>query len=132
MAAKRSDFDEFSYNYTGLVTKVKDGDSLVVVLDFGIKHKWEDVEVRLARYNSPETHDAPEEELARGRAATAFFKSLVKVGDYVRLKTVKDRSEKYKRLLAEVWVDPKGLSINQQMLNAGYGKPYDGRGPKPT
>lgn len=132
MAKNRQVFEEKLYHYTGLVLRVVDGDTLVVDFDFGRRLIEKSQSVRLARYNTAEPKDPDPLEAKKGKAASAFFAKLVKAGDTVLIKTHKDAAEKFQRILAEVWVEPNQPSLNQQMLDSGHGKPWDGKGRKPT
>lgn len=117
------------YDYQATVTRVLDGDTLDVAVDLGFGLFLQE-RVRLFGLNAPERHSKDPDEKTRGVAAWTFLVSLV-AGKAVRIKTAKAKAtEKYGRWLAVVYLE-KGLSVNQQLLDAGQCKPWDGDGPRP-
>jgi micrococcal nuclease len=108
------------YHYKALVTRVIDGDTVLVDIDLGF-HTWvRDERIRLYGINAPEKN-AP-----GGAEATAFLAGKIE-GKPVILETIKgthgeDRQEKFGRYLGIIWLD--GANINQQMLDAGHAAFY--------
>jgi len=84
------------------LVRIIDGDSLQVSLDcgFGIS-KTETV--RMKGINAPEIHSKDAKEKEAGNKSMSRLFSLVKDKDLVIL-TAKDKSEKYGRLLATVYL----------------------------
>jgi endonuclease YncB( thermonuclease family) len=111
------------FEYNALVGSVVDGDTvkLAVDLGFGI---WSTQVVRLAGINAPELHGQPDPE--PGKAAKRYLENRLPISTKVRIKTTKDKREKYGRLLAEIWVDPDLISVNKEMIDAGHAVPYSG------
>jgi micrococcal nuclease len=100
-------------DFTGLCTAVKDGDTIVVLVDNHIP-----VKVRL------QSIDAPELKQPFGKAAKRYASTLV----YHRTVTVlEEGTDKYGRTLGEVTL-PDGRDFSEEMLRAGYAwhyKQYD-------
>lgn len=94
------------YVYDAYVIRVIDGDTLVVDIDLGLR-VWARLQhVRLLGINMPE------------RVTTLGILATSQLGDlvYARtvlLRTVKDRDDKYGRLLATVWVGE--TNVNETM-----------------
>ncbi len=100
-------------DFTGLCTAVKDGDTIVVLIDNHIP-----VKVRLHGI------DAPEMKQPFGKAAKRYASTLV----YHRIVTVREEgTDKYGRTLGEVTL-PDGRDFSEEMLREGYAwhyKQYD-------
>lgn len=106
------------YEYTARCTKTVDGDTLDLLVDvgFGIHVQQR---VRLLGINCPE-HGT-----IAGDDATAFTTAwIAEHGPDLIVRTVKDRREKYGRLLAQV-VAP-GHILNQDLVTAGLAVDYTG------
>ncbi len=100
------------------VTKVVDGDTLHIAADLGCDVTVR-MTVRLAGVHAPET-STPE-----GRTARAFVEEWVaQNGPVLRLRTVKDRREKYGRYLADLLPLVEGGSLCQALLDTGHAVPY--------
>ncbi len=96
-------------DFTGLCTAVKDGDTIVVLIDNHIP-----VKVRLHGI------DAPEIKQPFGKAAKRYASTLV----YHRIVTVREEgTDKYGRTLGEVTL-PDGRDFSEEMLRAGYAWQY--------
>ena len=94
------------YVYDAYVIRVIDGDTLVVDIDLGLRVWARGQHVRLLGINMPE------------RVTTLGILATSQLGDlvYARtvlLRTVKDRDDKYGRLLATVWVGE--VNVNKEM-----------------
>lgn len=114
------------YEYRARVASVYDGDTVRLDVDLGFKSWLMNVPFRLAGI------DAVELGSERGREARDWLRARLPVGHPVVLITQKDKTEKYGRYLAEIYLpespDPV-TSLNQQLVDAGYAVPYDG-GPR--
>lgn len=104
----------FEYKHLN-VQRVIDGDTIDVMLDLGfsIYHK-----VRLRLYGI----NAPEMGTAEGREAKKFLESLIAMEPAVTLRTLKDKTDKFGRYLADL----RGAhgSLNRLMIDGGHAKPY--------
>lgn len=94
-----------------------DGDTVTLEVDVGLS-TFRRVTVRLARVNTPEMKDAGGADAKRRTA------ELLAIGP-LEVTTIKDRTEKYGRYLAEV-VNGEGLNVADQLIAEGLGRAYDG------
>ena len=128
------------YWYSAIIERIIDGDtvSASLMIGFGIS-----VSLRLRLYgiNAPETHGVSKKspEYKRGMKATEFLKSLIE-GKEVLIHTYKDRTGKYGRYLAEIYLlDDEEIkrinkgehiegkdSVNDLMVAKGHAVQYDG------
>ena len=92
------------------VQRVIDGDTFV--LSTGER-------VRLIGIDTPETHHPRKPKEPYGKEATRFTKRMVE-GKDVALKFDKDRYDRYKRLLAYVYVD--GVFLNAELVKKGLAR----------
>lgn len=74
--------------------------------------------IRLLRINTPEMTDTRPEVLAMAKAAKAALERLV-LGQRVRLELDKVKRDKYRRLLAHLYLTD-GTWINREMVLLGY------------
>ena len=109
------------YEYSAKIIAVVDGDTVKAEIDLGFGITRKDT-LRLKGINAPELHAADK---AHGIQAKSFLRALVE-GKTVTIRTHKDASEKYGRLLAEIFQGDDSVSANQKMVAAGHAKPYDG------
>jgi micrococcal nuclease len=113
------------YEYAATITRIYDADSVFVDVDLGW-HVWRrDEELRLHGI------DAPELKTPEGKAARDWLKQRLPVGGVFTVRTIKDKDDKYGRLLAVITDDPDKPPINQELIDAGLARPYFGTGPKP-
>jgi len=101
------------YTYKGEVERVIDGDT--VVLERGMK-------VRLIGVDTPETVHPNKPVQRYGREASAFTKQLTE-GVVVRLEYDQQRTDKYGRTLAYVYLSD-GRMLNAEIVKHGYGHAY--------
>ncbi len=115
------------YEYQARVVEVIDGDTVKADIDLGFSITRRD-SLRLLGINAPELHAADK---APGLAAKAYLQKLVE-GATVTVRTHKDDTEKYGRLLAEIFLpQQKGgagapPSVNSMMVAGGFAVLYDG------
>jgi len=114
------------YWYMAEVTKVIDGDTLDITVDLGFDIHA-NMRVRLSGINTPETRSTDMQEKKLGLAAKEYVKTWLDARDYqVKVKTFKDKTEKYGRILAEVH-DALGVDcLNVDLLESNIAKPYHG------
>jgi micrococcal nuclease len=96
------------------VTRVIDGDTLVVE---GVGT------VRLIGVDTPETVDPRRPVQYFGREASDFTRQLA-TGKPVRLEFDRDRTDRYGRTLAYVYLQPEDLLLNAEIIRLGYGFAY--------
>jgi endonuclease YncB( thermonuclease family) len=116
--------------YEGEVLKVTDGDTVRVRLDLGCDTFRRET-LRVYGINAPESKGVT---AAAGKAATAFLQELLPAGTRLLAHTIKDKKEKWGRLLADMYTyGPEGNvlpdSISKRMTDAGHAQPYFG-GPR--
>lgn len=112
------------YEYSAIVTKEHDGDTIKVDVDLGFGVWWKDVDLRLMGLNAPEL------DTVAGKIAQTALATHLPLGTSVVIRTEKDKQEKYGRYLATIIVGD--LNINQWLLDNGYAKAWDGKGVRPV
>lgn len=118
------------YRVKAQVIEIIDGDTLKVFIGGEI------VSVRLIGVDTPEIHESAklhrdvqrtgrDEQTIKelGAEASAFTKSLISTGDYIRLEYDQDKWDKYNRLLAYVWLDNTRM-LNEILICEGYANAY--------
>ena len=98
------------FHYAAVVTDVHDGDTITVSIDLGLKTWVHEIKLRFARI------DAPELSTDAGVISATYLKILV-LNKEIIVNTVRDKTEKYGRYLAEVYVG--GENINDAMVKSG-------------
>ena len=119
------------YNFRCLeITKVLDGDTIDVVIDLGFD-LYKKERVRIAGVDTPEKRTRDLEEKALGIDATNWLKEKLEgaiAGDddlIIRTELVGGVG-KYGRLLGWLYIGDSTISLNEQMIVAGYAWEYDG------
>lgn len=98
------------WNYRVVECRVVDGDTLDVTLDLGF-HTLRKERLRLARINAPEMK-TPQGPVSKTRLAEML------AGKSVIVKTQKDKTDKYGRFIAEVFVDE--TNVNDALVAGGF------------
>jgi micrococcal nuclease len=106
------------YVYKAFITSVFDGDSCTAKLDLGMRVSM-DIKIRLYGINAPEMRGG---EKGNGVRSREYLRNLI-LGKDVIIKTYKDKTEKYGRWLAEIFVDNQ--SVNNIMVEDGYAVRYE-------
>jgi micrococcal nuclease len=96
------------------VTRAIDGDTIVVE---GVGT------VRLIGVDTPETVDPRRPVEYFGKEASDFTKQLA-TGKPARLEFDQDRTDRYGRTLAYVYLQPENLLLNAEIIRQGYGFAY--------
>ncbi len=105
--------------YKATVTKIVDGDTVEVLIDMGFGVFYKD-KLRFLDFDAPETfRPSCEEEEITGMTCKQFLKSYI-LDKKVILRTFKQETEKYGRILAQIFID--GKDIIQEMKNKGFEK----------
>ena len=104
------------------VLKVVDGDTIDVLIDlgFGLTKKER---VRVAGIDTPESRTRNLYEKYLGKEAAAYLEEQL-LEDDITIKTEKDG--KYGRMLGWLYRKGETISIQERMINKGYGWSYDG------
>jgi micrococcal nuclease len=98
------------YEYRAELIRIVDADTIEVRIDLGLDSERK-ISLRLAGI------DAPERFTAAGKMATARLAELLGTKPFV-IRTIKDRTEKYGRYLASIFVDD--VNINDAMVEEGH------------
>jgi micrococcal nuclease len=108
------------YWYDAKVVRVVDGDTIILHVDLGMK-TYAKHSVRLLGVNTPEVYGVKKgsPEYLKGLEASEFVKALLAEGTEVRIRTHKDKTGKYGRYLAEVFIE--GDSLNDMLIERGWG-----------
>lgn len=94
------------YQYTAIIRKVIDGDTIEIDIDLGLSTWIHREKIRLYGINTPEVYGVVKgsPEWKRGNLASEFVKMNLKENDEVIIQTVKDKKEKYGRYLALIFI----------------------------
>jgi micrococcal nuclease len=112
--------------YSAKVLDVIDGDTLDLVVDLGFDVHFR-VRVRLHGINTPESRTSDKAEKELGLKAKAYTKDWTTRHSTVFVKTVKDKKEKFGRILAEIYSDElKTACLNEDIIEAGLARKYNG------
>jgi len=110
------------YEYSALILRVIDGDTVLANVDLGF-HIRRTMPLRLFGIDAPETQGVADRQ--PGLAAAAYLGSLVAVKS-VLIRTQLDKGDKYGRCLAEIFIPGEAESVNARMISAGHAVAYDG------
>jgi micrococcal nuclease len=112
------------YWYRASVVKVIDGDTLDIDIDLGFDI-WHSIRVRLYGIDAAEVRSSNAEIKESGLKAKEFVKNWFDRRGYnILIQTKRDKTEKYGRILAEVY---SGLdNLNNDLITEGLAKPYFG------
>ena len=119
------------YNFRVIeITKVLDGDTIDVLIDLGFD-LYKKERVRIAGVDTPEKRTRDLEEKALGIDATNWLKDKLEGAisgddDLVIRTELVGGVGKYGRLLGWLYIGDAELSLNEQMITAGYAWEYDG------
>lgn len=106
------------YEYSARLIRVVDGDTVDLDVDLGFDIRISE-RIRLAGVNCPE-HGT-----VHGDNATAYTTQwLAQNGPDFTLRTIKDKKEKFGRLLGTITGNER--TLNADLLTDGFAVPYDG------
>lgn len=117
------DLLSFRYRYDAIVERVVDADTIDVSVDLGF-HTSRAERLRLARIDAWETRG---EERPRGLEAKSFVETVCPVGSSIFIQTIKDKTGKYGRFLAEIWYQSSAgewVNLNTQLVELGHATYY--------
>lgn len=105
----------FDYVYRAVIVKIVDGDTVLVNIDLGFKTWIHNISLRLSRVYAPEIFKPKDNtEKKQGMLVTGFVATRLQVGQETTIVTIKDKTEKYGRYLAEIW-DQEG-NLNNAII----------------
>ena len=108
------------YAYRATITDVYDGDTVTADVDLGFSTWRRGERLRLFGIDAPEVRGADRQ---RGLVARDALRERVMDRDVV-VCTIKDRTGKYGRYLAEIWLGEE--NVNDWLVASGHAIPYDG------
>ncbi len=113
-------FSYTPYRYAAKVVSVYDADTITADVDLGF-HTRTRMKLRLARINAWEVR-GPERE--KGLVARDFLREWLPSGKEGFLKTIRDRTGKYGRYLAEIYADNGETieNVNDVLVVEGHAK----------
>lgn len=114
------------YEYRAKVNRIIDGDSVVLDIDLGFDTWLNNQSIRLFGVDTPECRTRDLDEKARGLMAKSRVEELLPVGDIVFIKTIKDKNEKFGRILGEI-INNDDININAILLQENLAAPYLGQ-----
>ena len=112
------------YEYRCKLVKVIDGDTIDVDIDLGFGVWLKKERVRLVGIDTPESRTRDLEEKKYGLAAKEFLIKWTGAGE-LRLKTQKEKTGKFGRILGELWTFD--TNINQKMIEEHHAVAYEGQ-----
>lgn len=119
------------YEYRTIIKRVVDGDTVDVDIDLGFDIVLTNQRIRLYGIDTPESRTRDEVEKKYGIAAKEFVKIFLKVGKPATIKTHKDATGKFGRLLGEFLVydiiTDRQMSLKDIMIREHHGVAYFGQ-----
>jgi endonuclease YncB( thermonuclease family) len=113
--------EEDVYVYKARLKRVVDGDTVILDISEGFGQWLTDERCRLAGIDAAELHG---ETKLLGEAARDYLVQLLPpVGQFLLVRSIKDRRCKWGRYMVEIWVDDE--CVNQRMIDDGYAIPYE-------
>jgi micrococcal nuclease len=110
----------FMYHYKAEVLSIYDADTITVRIDLGFTNTTDKV-LRLARINAWELRL---EEREDGLKARDWLRSVIPPGTDIMVKTVKDKTGKYGRYLADIYSYDeecdKFVNLNDELVTMGH------------
>jgi len=112
--------------YAAKVLHVVDGDTVDLMIDLGFNIHHE-IRVRLYGVDTPESRTTNVAEKAAGLKSKAFVTAWTANNPNVFIQTMKDKNEKYGRILANMYADEaKTECLNTRLVTEGFAKAYFG------
>jgi len=113
------------YTYIANVIRVVDGDTVIVDIDLGFDMWVRNQSIRLEGIDTPEVRTKDLREKLAGNLAKQRVEELIG-GKQIILKTVKDKTEKFGRMLG-ILLTNEGLNINDLLILERLAVKYDGQ-----
>jgi micrococcal nuclease len=109
------------YVYAARCVQVIDGDTLDLDIDLGF-HVTIRQRVRLRGIDTPELRGKDKDRAVAARTEVTIWTDGVEL----LIRTELDETDKYGRLLADVWVDGLATSLSDHLVERGMARRYDG------
>jgi len=123
-----------AYEYNCKILRIVDGDTVDVDIDLGFGIWMHRERVRIMGIDTPESRTKNEEEKVYGLAAKEYLKELLPIGSIQTIKTQKDKTGKFGRILGDFEIEYKDSknnfsrrSITSLMLENHHAVPYKGQ-----
>ena len=113
-----------AYEYPCKILRVVDGDTVDVDIDLGFGMWIHRERVRIMGIDTPESRTRDLVEKKFGLAAKEFVKSLMPIGSMQMIKTEKDKTGKFGRILGDFLLEDKRLT--EIMIEKNHAVPYFG------
>lgn len=118
------------YEYRCKVLRIVDGDTVDVDIDLGFGVWMHRERIRVMGIDTPESRTRDLTEKAFGLAAKEFVKSLMPIGSMQIIKTQKDKTGKFGRVLGDFIIEDKLLT--EHMIENYHAVPYHGESKEST
>lgn len=105
------------YHYNAKIVAVYDGDTVTAVVDLGFNISFK-MKLRLLGIDTPELRGADKIE---GKRVRDIVRGMI-LDKQVEIKTKRDKTGKYGRYLATIFID--GLNLNQYLLDNNLAVPF--------
>ena len=117
------------YEYRVKIVKIVDGDTVDVDIDLGFGVWMHKERIRLFGIDTPESRTRDLEEKKYGLAAKKFLTGMLDDEGGIILKTHKDKTGKFGRILGELWrtTNYADQSINNYMIDKHHAVMYLGQ-----
>lgn len=120
-----SDKDPYIYRIKS-IGRVVDGDTIDADIDLGFDISLTK-RIRLAGIDTPESRTTNAKEKALGIDAKNWLKHRLEEAKDIIIRTqLPDSTEKYGRIIGNLYINDEDIPLNQQMITEGYALAYDG------
>jgi micrococcal nuclease len=120
-----ADKDPYIYRIKS-VGRVVDGDTIDADIDLGFDISLTK-RIRLAGIDTPESRTTDAKEKALGLDAKSWLKHRLEEAKDIIIRTqLPDSTEKYGRIIGQLYINGEDVPLNQQMITEGYALEYDG------
>jgi micrococcal nuclease len=120
-----ADKDPYIYRIKS-VGRVVDGDTIDADIDLGFDISLTK-RIRLAGIDTPESRTKDLAEKALGLDAKNWLKHRLEEAKDIIIRTqLPDSTEKYGRIIGNLYINGEDVPLNQQMITEGYALAYDG------
>jgi micrococcal nuclease len=120
-----SDKDPYIYRIKS-VGRIVDGDTIDADIDLGFDISLTK-RIRLAGIDTPESRTKDLDEKKLGLDAKYWLKHRLEDAEDIIIRTeLPDSTEKYGRIIGNLYINGEEVSLNNQMITEGYALAYDG------
>lgn len=114
------------YKYAARVARIIDGDSIVLDIDLGFNTWLNKQSIRLYGVDTPEYRTRDLVEKQHGTLAKERVEALIQPGDTVLVETIKDKHEKFGRILGIIHTNT-GINIGELLIEEALAVKYHGQ-----